>query len=92
MADKHFQLCLQVPRPRVTPHFSMRDSSCSCRDVIWEQRVRYYSKVWLGLLAAPAQALLCLQIFYLCQWLLCLYITGRQAWAPLGHNSALPTS
>lgn len=28
--------CSRVQRPRTTPHFSMRDSSCSCRDSIWE--------------------------------------------------------
>lgn len=53
--DHHFQLCSQRPRP--TPHFSMRDSSCSCRDAIWEEGVIRYSKAHLGLRAAPA--LLC---------------------------------
>lgn len=49
----------RVQRPRAVPHFSMRDSSCSCRDIIWEG-AKHYSEAWLGLLAASAQALLCL--------------------------------
>lgn len=82
--EYHFQLCAQVQRPRPAPHFSMRDSSCSCRDIIWEGRVRHYSKVWLGLLAAPAQAFIC---FYrsstcgsgclACTWL-CLGFSGTE--------------
>lgn len=31
----------------------MRDSSCSCRDVIWEEGVRCHSKAQLGLHFKP---------------------------------------
>lgn len=57
MGDEHFQLCSHVQSPaaqaRPASHFSMRDSSCSCRDVIWEEGVRCHSKAQLGLHFKP---------------------------------------
>lgn len=79
---KHFQLFSQIQRPRPAPHFSMRASSCSCRDVIWEKGARHYRKARLGLPVAPAQALLCF-----CRS--STYTSG--CFAHTWQNSALPT-
>lgn len=38
----------------------MRDSSCSCRDAIWEEGVKCYSKAHLGPQAAPAPLCSCI--------------------------------
>lgn len=80
--EKHFQLFSQIQRRRPAPHFSMRASSCSCRDVIWEKGARHYRKARPGLPTVPAQALLCF----------CgssTYASGCFAYT--WQNSALPT-